>query len=147
MISSNGNIFCVTGHSPVNSPHKDQWRGALRYSLICARINGWVNKSEVGDLKRRCAYYDVTVMCLAYLIFRQKQKCHIKALFGERMLRQLSKMTNYHEDSDQNWVAMYKYNKLLSNRKQMRVSWINIPHYIETVHSIVWYHLSYFEPH
>ena len=26
--------------SPVNSPHKGQWRGALMFSLICARING-----------------------------------------------------------------------------------------------------------
>ena len=25
---------------PVNSPHKGQWRGALMFSLICARING-----------------------------------------------------------------------------------------------------------
>ena len=30
--------------SPVNSPHKGQWRGALMFSLIGARINGWVNK-------------------------------------------------------------------------------------------------------
>ena len=29
--------------SPVNSPHKGQWCGALMFSLICARINGWVN--------------------------------------------------------------------------------------------------------
>ena len=29
--------------SPVNSPHKSQWRGALIFTLICARINGWVN--------------------------------------------------------------------------------------------------------
>ena len=29
--------------SPVNSPHKGQWRGALMFTLICARINGWVN--------------------------------------------------------------------------------------------------------
>ena len=28
--------------SPVNSPHKGQWRGALMFSLICAWINGWV---------------------------------------------------------------------------------------------------------
>ena len=27
--------------SPVNSPHKGQWRGALMFSLISARINGW----------------------------------------------------------------------------------------------------------
>ena len=29
--------------SPVNSPHKGQWRGALMFTLICARLNGWVN--------------------------------------------------------------------------------------------------------
>ena len=29
--------------SPVNSPRKGQWRGALMFTLICARINGWVN--------------------------------------------------------------------------------------------------------
>ena len=28
--------------SPVNSPHKDQWRGSLMFSLICAWINRWV---------------------------------------------------------------------------------------------------------
>ena len=27
--------------SPVNFPHKGQWRGALIFSLICAWINGW----------------------------------------------------------------------------------------------------------
>ena len=26
---------------PVTSPHKGKWRGALTFSLICARINGW----------------------------------------------------------------------------------------------------------
>ena len=29
--------------SPVNSPHKGQWRGALVFSLICAWTNGWVH--------------------------------------------------------------------------------------------------------
>ena len=46
---------------PVNSPHKDQLRGALMFSLICTRINGWVNNGECGDLKRRRAHYDVIV--------------------------------------------------------------------------------------
>ena len=32
--------------SPVNYPHKGQWRGALMFSLICVWINGWVNKHE-----------------------------------------------------------------------------------------------------
>ena len=34
--------------SPVNSPHKGQWRGALMFSLICTWINGWVNNRETG---------------------------------------------------------------------------------------------------
>ena len=34
--------------SPVNSPHKGLWRGALMCSLICARINGWVNNGDRG---------------------------------------------------------------------------------------------------
>ena len=36
--------------SPVISPHKGQWRGALMFSLIFARIKGWVNNGEAGDL-------------------------------------------------------------------------------------------------
>ena len=48
--------------SPVNSPHKGQWRGALMFTLICARINGWVNNHEAGDLRRHHAHYDVIVM-------------------------------------------------------------------------------------
>ena len=48
--------------SPVNSPHKGQWRGALLYSLICAWINGWVNNREDGDLRRLRAHYDAIVM-------------------------------------------------------------------------------------
>ena len=48
--------------SPVNSPHKGQWRGALMFTLICARINGWVNTREAGDLRRHRAHYDVIVM-------------------------------------------------------------------------------------
>ena len=50
--------------SPVNSPHKGQWRGALMFSLICARMNGWVNNGEAGDLRRHRTHYDVIVMWL-----------------------------------------------------------------------------------
>ena len=48
--------------SPVNSPHKGQWRGALMFSLICVWINGWVNNRKAGDLRRHRAHYDDTVM-------------------------------------------------------------------------------------
>ena len=48
--------------SPVNSPHKGQWRRALMFSLICTWINGWVNNGESGDLRRHRAHHDVIVM-------------------------------------------------------------------------------------
>ena len=41
--------------SPVNSPHKGQWREALMFSLICAWINDWVSIREAGDLRRHRA--------------------------------------------------------------------------------------------
>ena len=56
--------------SPVNSPHKGQWRGALMFSLICARINGWVNNREAGDLRRYRAHYDVIVMVVTFVVSR-----------------------------------------------------------------------------
>ena len=52
--------------SPVNSPHKGRWSGALIFSLICVWINGWVNSREVGDLRRYRAHYDVTVMIMTH---------------------------------------------------------------------------------
>ena len=48
--------------SPVNSPHKGQWRGALMLLWSAPWINGWVNNSDTGDLRRHRAHYDVIVM-------------------------------------------------------------------------------------
>ena len=48
--------------SPVNFPHKGQWRGALMFSLICTRTNDWVNNRDTGDLRRYRAHNDVIVM-------------------------------------------------------------------------------------
>ena len=48
--------------SPVNSPHKGQWRGALMCSLVCVWINGWVNNGEAGDLRRHRPHYDAFLM-------------------------------------------------------------------------------------
>ena len=48
--------------SPVNFPHKGQWRGALMFSLIYAWMNDWVNNHEASDLKRQHGHYDVIVM-------------------------------------------------------------------------------------
>ena len=48
--------------SPLNSPDKGQWRGALMFSLICAWTNGWLNNRDAGDLRCHRAHYDVTMM-------------------------------------------------------------------------------------
>ena len=48
--------------SPVNSPHKGQWRRVLMISLIWAWTNGWANNRDTGYLRRHRAHYDVTVM-------------------------------------------------------------------------------------
>ena len=69
MMSSNGNIFRVTGlfvrgihRPPVDSPPKSQWRGALMLSVICTWTNGWANNRDADDFRRHRAHYDVTVI-------------------------------------------------------------------------------------
>ena len=54
----------VIHQSPVNSPHEDQWHGALVFFFISAWINGWVNNRETGDLRCHHTHYDVTVKWL-----------------------------------------------------------------------------------
>ena len=72
--SSNGNIFRATGPLEGESTGdrwipltKDQWRGALMFSLICACTNGWDNDRDASDLRRHSAHYDVTVMMILKL--------------------------------------------------------------------------------
>ena len=52
----------VIHRSPVNSPQKGQWCGALMFSLIYAWIKCCVNNLEAGDSRRHRAHYDVIVM-------------------------------------------------------------------------------------
>ena len=42
---------------PVESPHKDQWRGALMSEQTVE-----LNNRDAGDLSRHRAHYDVTAM-------------------------------------------------------------------------------------
>ena len=61
--------LCARNHgSPVNSPHKGLWRGALMFSLICVWRYDWVNNRVVGELRRHHGHYDVTVMFSPFLI-------------------------------------------------------------------------------
>ena len=55
-------IYAGNHRSPMNSPHKGQWRGALMFSLICAWINGWINNREAGDMRRHHVHCDVIVI-------------------------------------------------------------------------------------
>ena len=79
MTSSYGNSFRVTGHlcREFTGPRKGQWRGALMFSLICTRINGWVNNREAGDLKRHPSHCEVIVM------FGVKTQTSNLAMYGE----------------------------------------------------------------
>ena len=61
--------------SPLNSPHKGQWRGALMFSLICTWINGWVNNPKAGDLRRHRAHCDVSVMTNTSKLFQTPNSC------------------------------------------------------------------------
>ena len=66
---------------PVNSPHKGQWRGALMFSLMCVRINDWVNNREAGDVRRHSGHYDVSVIGAYHydftLAIKRNSKPHI----------------------------------------------------------------------
>ena len=68
---------------PVNSPHKDQWRGALMFSFIYARINDWVNNREAGDLRRQRGHYDVIVMW--HFKWVQKHGVHLTMLYDPNL--------------------------------------------------------------
>ena len=63
-------------NSPVNSPHKGQWRGALMLSLICNWINSWVNNREASDLRHHHAHYEVIVMQNTEIIICLMSRVH-----------------------------------------------------------------------
>ena len=67
METFSASLAICAGNSPVNFPHKGQWREALMFSLIYAWINDWVNNREAGDLRRQHGHYDVIVMPAANL--------------------------------------------------------------------------------
>ena len=57
--------------SPLSSPHKGQWRGALMFSSISVRTNGSVHNRDTGDLRRHHTRNNVIVMhvCFGELLF------------------------------------------------------------------------------
>ena len=57
-------LALCAGNSPVPGefPAQRPVTRSLIFSLICARINGWVDNGEDGDLRCYRAHYDVIVM-------------------------------------------------------------------------------------
>ena len=49
--------------SPVNSPYKGQWRGALMFLWFVPEQTGEYNR-DVRDLRRHQTHYDVTIICV-----------------------------------------------------------------------------------
>ena len=65
--------------SPVNSPHKDQWNGALVFSLICVWTNTWPNNGDAGDLRRHHTHFYVTAtlaLLLTWINFHPSMNKH-----------------------------------------------------------------------
>ena len=78
--------------SPVNSPHKGLWRGALMFSLIGAWINGW----ETGDLRRHRAHYDVTEMFMSDMDSLTASSGYTVYEFGVAFVVVVKTMVVYH---------------------------------------------------
>ena len=66
--------------SPVNFPHKGQWRRVLMFSLIYAWIKCSVNNREAGDLRRHRAHYEAIVMMLNSIAYFLR-RVHISCIF------------------------------------------------------------------
>ena len=118
MMTSSKNIFRVTG----------QWRGALMFSFICARINGWVNNGDAGDLRRHRAHYDITVMVImgALLLIETLIVITMGMLLCLRMwpsfyFPQYSchQPCQYHVQRDTRGIEAYKF-RCLNHREVLR---------------------------
>ena len=91
--------------SPVNSPHNGQWRRALMFYFICARLNGWVNNDEAGDLRRHRAHSDAFVMSTDHIAYENRatqvlipNACQSNPRSMGTYVSQNNMITSYHGD-------------------------------------------------
>ena len=77
-MSSNGNIFCVTG--PFCGEFTGHWwipltkaNDAELWSFLCSApwINGWINNRDAGDFRRHRNHYDVIVRKQSWKMVRR----------------------------------------------------------------------------
>ena len=98
--------------SPVNSPHKSLWRGALMFSLICTKLNGFVNTREAGELRRHLAHYDVNVMRIeipedSSVILKRLWKWLQSPMYGSKLSILLR--IHYRLRRNRNWYFFKSY--------------------------------------
>ena len=65
--------------SPVDSPQKGQWHGALMFSLLCAWINDWANNGDAAEFKTLWRY-----------LWRH---CNADPMFGRYFIRLIGHLT------------------------------------------------------
>ena len=92
---------------PVDFPHKGQWAGALVFSLICARTNGWANNRDVGDM-RLCNSLLYPVLVLD----ENKKVREILDLYHEMPYQNIQRISSW-DGGDGVWSYQYKNKKLL----------------------------------
>ena len=83
--------------SPVNSSHKDQWGGALMFSLNYASTKGWVNNRDPGGSRRHRAHYDVTVMPFGRYIYHYNgiYFLHINIFYTRSFIHSITNPTTF----------------------------------------------------
>ena len=70
-----------THQSPVNSPHKGQWSGALMFSLICAWTNNWAHNRGVSNLRCHQTHNDVIIIGKSMMKSLHGNMLHIHQAF------------------------------------------------------------------
>ena len=110
-------VFC--------SPHKDQWRGALMFSLIFAWMKDWVNNRATGNLRCHRSDYDATLMKCIRLIY----KCLLFSSLNIFVVVQyiLIETNNGYNIKIISWTIYLKWNSLtfIASPKVMKyVDWL-----------------------
>ena len=80
------------------------------FTLICTRINGWVNNREAGDLRRHYVHYDVIVMLIYWTHFLRNP---IK-IDGHQLYKRRTRMRGCLRQ----YVSQYPYPGILSIANQ-----------------------------
>ena len=135
--------FCA-GNSPVNYPHRGQWRGALMFSLICAWINSWVNNHEHVDLRRNSALYDVIVMPIESQVSREVSWCIYKEPAKEKNNWTVYRWRTFQFGikSDLSWFLAYRLKLVMKETINDLVLGTIFHYHSMIMHRLLWTKIS-----